>query len=170
MLNKNNPENKNPSPFLIFLENSVSNWIERHVKDRTRFTVKAALIIITSITATNLLTLTVIPDYLYFIAATPAVLAATVLTFYYIETVNKKITEYKEKYLPKERIRNTIVASAVVAGILIFINITTPQWLTTGFGAVVLITSAFVLAISTGKNVQEHRYYMMGIVDPREEV
>lgn len=170
MLNKNKPEPANTIPFLIFLESMVSNWVDKNVKNKARFTTISASIIVASIIATNLLTLTIIPNYLYFIAATPAALAATVLTFYYVETVNKKISEYKTTYLPKQRIRNTIIAGAAVAGALIFLNIATPQWLTMGLGGVILITSAFLLAISAGKNEQEHRYYKMGIVDPREEV
>jgi hypothetical protein len=170
MSNKNAPEPKDTAPFLIFLENSVSNWIDKNVKNEIKFTTISAITIITSIIATNLLTLTIIPNYLYFIAATPAAIAATILTFYYTETVNKKITEYKEKYLPKQRIRNAIIAATAVAGTLVFLNITTPPWLTMGIGGVVLITSAFLLSISSGKNEQEHRYYKMGIVDPREEV
>lgn len=168
MTDKNNkPEHK---PLLLTLEETVEGWLMKNVRNTTKFVTISAIIIIISITATNLLTLTIIPNYLYFIASTPAAITATLLTVYYVEILFNKISEYKEKLLPKERLRNSLIGTGIVALLLMIFNIYLPEWLSTGIGGVLIIVAAYILTTTAGKTATEHRYYMLGVVDPREEV
>jgi hypothetical protein len=163
-------EPKEETPFLMFIEDVTYKWLVKNVVNSKRFTVISSIVILISIAATNLLTLTIIPDYLYFVAAAPAAVASVLLAYYYLEIVHNQVTTYKSIYLPKERIRNGIIAAASSAGLLVILNITTPEWLTMGVGGVLLIVASYFIAISIGKTEAEHRYNKMGIVDPREEV
>jgi peptidoglycan biosynthesis protein MviN/MurJ (putative lipid II flippase) len=156
--------------FLLSLEKTMSSFLKRKMegKEKTLNPI-ISIIILAAIVGTNLLTLTVIPQYFYAILILPAGLGTFALLYYYLEIKKEYLTEYRDKTVQKRRLLDVIVISTIIITLLISLNFFFLDWFHTGIGATIAVVALLSLPLMAISTEEETYYRDNGMVDPREE-
>jgi peptidoglycan biosynthesis protein MviN/MurJ (putative lipid II flippase) len=169
-LKNNNNDADGEKNFILSLERNMSDFLETKMSGKEKpLTIIIVSIILAAIIGTNLLTLTIIPQYFYAILILPAGLGVFSLLYYYLENKKEYLTQYREQTLQKRRIIDVIVIATIIITVLISLNFFLLDWFHTGIGATIAVVALLALPLMAIATEEETYYRENGMVDPREE-